>query len=188
MPQGLAVYGLLMCVLLTAAVWDWRTHRVPNWLTYGAMAAGIALGTALGPWDFRSGASPHDRLGCAGMSLLGLAVGLLPMWVIFYLGGLGGGDVKLMGAVGAILARPEAVIYTIAYSFLAAVVLALGIMIRRRIVLRTLRRAVAAVLGAMVGSPGPHHALSGDSPRVPFAAAILVGGLISGWQFILHRH
>jgi prepilin peptidase CpaA len=106
------------------------------------------------------------------------------MWVVFYFGGLGGGDVKLMGAVGAILARPDAALYAVLYSFLAAVVLALGIMVHRRIVGRTLRRVLAAVLGAVAGT---HPTLPADSPRVPFAVAILIGGLLAGWEHVLHR-
>jgi prepilin peptidase CpaA len=183
MQQGL-VYALLGCVLLAAAVWDWRTHRVPNWLTYGAIAAGVALSVALGPWDAGYTALPHDRLGCAGLSLMSMGLGLLPMWAIFYFGGLGGGDVKLMGAVGAILARPEGVLYAFVYSFLAAIVLAVVIMLHRRIVGQTLRRILAATLGFVAGT---HPTLPADSPRVPFAVAILIGGLLSGWESVLHR-
>jgi prepilin peptidase CpaA len=175
MQQGLLVYALLGAVLLTAAAWDWRTHQVPNWLTYAGMAAGVVLAAVLGPWDTVN--LPHSRPGCAGVALVSMVVGLLPMWVVFYLGGMGGGDVKLMGAVGAILARPEAVIYALAYSFLAAVILAIAIMIRHRLVLRTLRRIVAAMLG--------RQTLPDDSPRVPFAVAILIGGMLAGWQLVL---
>jgi prepilin peptidase CpaA len=185
--QQWIVYALLGCILLTAAAWDWRTHRIPNWLTYGAIVAGVALAIILGPGDPKAtGAAsfPRDRVDCAAMALVSMGIGLLPMWVVFYFGGLGGGDVKLMGAVGAIVAQPECVLYAIAYSFIAAVLLAVVIMVQRRVVKRTFRRILSALLGALAGTHAP---IPADGPRVPFAVAILIGGLLSGWEHVLHH-
>lgn len=73
----------LLLGLAAAATWfDLRERRIPNWLTVPAMIAGVALNG----WDGLFGA------------LLGAA---------FYLPGFllrmaGGGDVKLLAAVGAL--------------------------------------------------------------------------------------
>jgi prepilin peptidase CpaA len=74
-----------------AAVTDIRSRSIPNWLTYSAMLLGVGYHTMVnGAQGFFFG---------AGGLFLGL--GLL---IVFYLaGGMGAGDVKLMGAVGALL-------------------------------------------------------------------------------------
>jgi prepilin peptidase CpaA len=92
--------ALAIVLAAVAAVFDWRTRRIPNWLTYGAIGlavpghallAGIGHGTAL------------QILSAAGMSSLGAVLcGLLPAF--FWLRGMcGGGDVKLFAALGALL-------------------------------------------------------------------------------------
>jgi len=74
---------------LSAAVSDWRTRRLPNWLTVPAFAAALITHAAIS--------------GFAGLrlSLLGFATGFGILLVLWLVGGSGGGDVKLMGALGA---------------------------------------------------------------------------------------
>jgi prepilin peptidase CpaA len=82
-----------------AAVFDWRTGEIPNWLTFGAIVLGL-LGNAL--LGFRAGGASEGALG-AGSSLLGMLVcGATPV-LLYRVGGIGGGDVKLLIAIGALL-------------------------------------------------------------------------------------
>lgn len=77
-------------ILLTVAAYiDWKEHRVPNWLTYSALLCGLAFHVMTG--------------GVAGLgfSLLGAFAGLATLIVLYALGGMGAGDVKLMAATGA---------------------------------------------------------------------------------------
>ncbi|WP_417847490.1 A24 family peptidase [Thalassoglobus sp.] len=78
-----------IALVATAALWDFRENRIPNWLTLSAIPVGIAWNTWMG--------------GFAGfqMSLAGFAVGFGILFILFATGGGGGGDVKLMGALGA---------------------------------------------------------------------------------------
>ncbi len=81
----------LVAVLIVGALFDIRRRRIPNWLTFPAVAVGLAHHV------YGSGA-PGLLFSLAGASL-GLAV-----FAPFYLmGGTGAGDVKLMAAVGALL-------------------------------------------------------------------------------------
>lgn len=82
---------VLITVLLIALVIDMRIFKIPNLLTYPAMAAALTLHTVLN--------------GASGLlfSLLGLVAGLGIFFLPFSLGLMGAGDVKLMGAVGAAL-------------------------------------------------------------------------------------
>jgi prepilin peptidase CpaA len=83
---------LPVVVSLLAAAIDFRTGRIPNWLTFPAIVAGLAEGSAM-----------H---GLAGFThaLLGLLLcGAVP-WLLHRLSGgqaIGGGDVKLFAALGA---------------------------------------------------------------------------------------
>ncbi|MBL0419584.1 prepilin peptidase [Ramlibacter sp. AW1] len=83
--------GVLMALLAVAAWIDWRTYRIPNWLTLGGMVWGLASSAAMGY-------SLVDGLlfGLAGLTL-GLAL-FLPLWLLRV---MGAGDVKLMAMVGA---------------------------------------------------------------------------------------
>ena len=79
----------LMGLLLLAASIDMRWRRIPNWLTGGLILGGMVRGAAIG------GAA---GLGHAAAGVLGGAAAPL---VLFILGALGGGDVKLLAGVGA---------------------------------------------------------------------------------------
>lgn len=81
-----------------AAFIDARTRRIPNWLTLVLVAA-VILGGFLffalqGNWQ-----EGWNWLKSSGKGwLVGIGIFLIP----FMLGGMGGGDVKLLGAVGAL--------------------------------------------------------------------------------------
>jgi prepilin peptidase CpaA len=82
---------------LTAAVWDFRTKRIPNWLTVPGFAAAVIFHGAVGAW-----ASGWGGLGSGLLiALEGFGVGFGILLVLWLIGGGGAGDVKLMGAVGA---------------------------------------------------------------------------------------
>jgi prepilin peptidase CpaA len=89
MPSLIATVAVVFIVACCVA--DARTRRIPNVLSASAMLAGLGLNAA-------------DH----GMSGLGLSVGgllaagavLLPAFAV---GGIGAGDVKMMGAIGALI-------------------------------------------------------------------------------------
>ena len=98
-------------IAAVACATDLRRARIPNWLTLGAMVAGVAFhGLFAGGAGF-------------GAAALGLVVGLVVFFPFFALGALGGGDVKLMAALGAWLGA-AAVINVALFGALAGGVLA----------------------------------------------------------------
>jgi prepilin peptidase CpaA len=77
-----------------AAYFDLRSHRIPNAITYPAWIVGLLLAGVTAGWPgFLN-------------SALGFAVTFVPLFIMFIGGTMGGGDVKLMGGVGAILGFP----------------------------------------------------------------------------------
>lgn len=83
----LLVAGLILC----AAVTDLQSYRIPNWLTLPALVIGMGLHTYL-----------HGSEGLI-FSAKGLGVGLGMFLVIYVMGGMGAGDVKLLAAVGSFI-------------------------------------------------------------------------------------
>ncbi len=75
--------------LIVAAVIDGAILKVPNWLTFPFIACGWVH------WIIQ------DQLMGFGWSLLGTMVGMMLLLVLRNVGGMGGGDVKLLAGVGA---------------------------------------------------------------------------------------
>ena len=80
---------LLVCSLCVMAAIDFRSYRLPNWLTLPLMGLG---------WIWHSVAGEGAGL---AWSLIGSLISLLPLLWFHLRGKMGAGDVKLMGAVGA---------------------------------------------------------------------------------------
>jgi len=163
--------GLLTLLLVAAAVIDYRSYRIPNWLTVGGMAAGLACSTAL------SGPAYSGLL--AGLGGLGAAMlVLLPMYAIRV---LGAGDVKLMGMCGAFLGAP-ATLRALLFVFVAGGIAALAVALRRRALRRmaaNLRQAtVQMMVFAAIGGQRPGDAIAGQSVgKLPYGVSICIGTL-----------
>jgi prepilin peptidase CpaA len=120
---------LALCfVVCTAAAWlDVATRRIPNALTYPAILIGLAL-NALAPPALE--ALGFDTaavwLGASGLrdGLLGFGLCAAIGIVSFIARGLGGGDVKLLAAVGAMLGL-DAVIAVLFNTLLVAALIGL---------------------------------------------------------------
>jgi prepilin peptidase CpaA len=81
--------ALLAAALLLAAVGDWRSREIPNWLNAGIALLAIPFwwSTGLGLWP--------------GVALqLALGIGVFALFAIaFRFGAMGGGDVKMAAAL-----------------------------------------------------------------------------------------
>jgi prepilin peptidase CpaA len=99
MPDHVAL--LLLLAVFTAAVasvLDWRTGHIPNWLTLGALFGGVVAHTALGFGVL----GPQGAAIAASRSALGAAAAAAVPLLVYRAGGMGGGDVKLLAALGAL--------------------------------------------------------------------------------------
>ena len=128
---------LLTVVLVTATYTDLRSSRIPNVVTFAATAIGLIA---------------HFWLaGFQGIlfSLEGLGVGL-GLFLLFYAsGGIGAGDVKLMGAVGAMVGPYSALIVSL-LTILLGGVYALGAMCYQWGVAATGRKLACATHGVLI--------------------------------------
>lgn len=116
-------YFLIAAVLVAAiAAWfDARTGEMPNWVTLGPLAAApLAHGILAG---LHGGFQAAVQ--AAGFSVLGAAACVLVPVLLYRAGAIGGGDVKLFAALGALL-RTLTGVEAEFYACLAACVISLG--------------------------------------------------------------
>ncbi|HEY0084407.1 MAG TPA: prepilin peptidase [Allosphingosinicella sp.] len=114
--------ALLTAGLLAAAVGDWRTRTIPNWLN-----AAIALGAIPYWWAIGLSLWPDVALQIA------VAFGVLLLFFLaFQLGQMGGGDVKMLFAL-ALWLPPMGVFQLIMIMAIAGGVLTIAMLIPHRL-------------------------------------------------------
>lgn len=93
--------GVWICLALVvlSTITDIAGRRIPNVLTLGGIAVGIAIQAAIGWADGGASTALHG----VGRAAIGIALcAVLPM-ISFVRGEMGGGDVKLFAAMGALM-------------------------------------------------------------------------------------
>lgn len=97
----MASTSLWVCILVVvvAAAADIKTRNIPNLVTLGGVAAGLAIHSAVGAVD--SGVT--GALRGLGFALIGVAACSILPFIAWRRGEMGGGDVKLFAAIGALL-------------------------------------------------------------------------------------
>src|ERR1700680_989403 len=86
------VTAALIAVVFTAAVFDVRYRRIPNWISVSGAALGISLNAIV-----------HRGLPGVVFALTGMALAFSIYFVLYALHAMGAGDVKLMAAVGSLV-------------------------------------------------------------------------------------
>ncbi len=161
---GLGSGLLVLAVMLAVAVYiELKEKRIPNWLTLSGMALGLLISYLHGTTAFWS-------------SLGGLAIGFGFLFIFYVFGGVGGGDVKLMGAAGALMGvemiKP-ALFYT---TFIGAFIAVMMVIWRRDFWLRISLglHSLAFWRKQDKNQPAPLPAI-----KVPYGTAIAIGCVLA---------
>ena len=172
MPRTILALLPMFALLVWAAIQDVRTRKIRNWLTLTLAASGICNSFLI------TAVVPPAQAG------LGLLVGFAIPFVLFALGALGGGDVKLLAGIGAWLG-PVAVIQV----FIVAAIVGLVIVLvqcawQGRLLLLFRNSAVLAInlvhiqqLGAKHVSETGKSCRSIDRP-LPYALPVLAATIV----------
>lgn len=168
-----ALTGVALVATVAGAIWfDVRERRLPNALTVGALGVALALRTAGG-------------LDSLGAGLAGAAIGFGLALPFFLVGGLGGGDVKLLAAMGGFLG-PERIWFGLLVMALVGGVMALVVIAKHGAFRQTAANlhTILTTLGARTfsGWKGKDSgaAVTLDTPgvlTVPYGVAIAIGAL-----------
>jgi prepilin peptidase CpaA len=175
-PEFAFPAGSLLCASLSA-VYDVRTRRIPNFITFPAIALGLLLHAVFGGWRQLASAA-------AGGVICGL------IFLVFYLaGGMGAGDVKLITATGCI-AGLSLIGHLLILTALAGGVMAIGLALYRHQLVETWNnmQALAVHHQRMGLTPHPQFNISNERTlRLPYALAIAAGSGLSLCLLVMQR-
>jgi len=171
----------LLAALVWAAALDVRTRRIPNVLTFGLLAAGLAR-------SFMPHA-PVSIWGAAAGALAGFGL-LLPLFV---LNGVGGGDVKLLAATGAWLG-PWGILAVFVVETMVGMVFAIaqaiahgrvGALLRNTVLITVNLAHVRAVGVDHVSETGRAAQPSDQKLHIPWAVPLLIAFVtVCAWKWI----
>jgi prepilin peptidase CpaA len=168
-PEAYFLPGVLVVVLVLSAVIDYRIQKIPNLITYPTMALAMGYhGVTNGEYGVY-------------FSLMGLAIGLALLILPYILGGMGAGDAKLLGAIGAVIG-PKQVFIAFLYSALVGGVYAVLLILIRRDQFKAVlkRRWTEIKVFALTRryEPIPVPPDEKPAPRLYYGIVISVGTLI----------
>ena len=163
------VLGLAVALALIAGWTDWRSRRIPNWLTVPGFFIGVSVNVIA-----------NGRAGL-NASLLGAGFGLLVLLPFVFLRSLGAGDWKLAGALGAFVGW-QVLVNLLMGSVFVAGIMALGLVIYKGRFKETLRN-IGRLLASMLTLRMPGTEVSLDNPqslKVPYGVALALTTLLFG--------
>ena len=165
------IWILTLALTLSAALLDWRSRRIPNWLTVPGFLSGVTLHVVLNGWQGLR------------FALAGGALALFLLFPLVMLRALGAGDWKLMGAVGAFLGW-KLFLFVMFGSILASGIIAMVQMIRVGRVAETFRNMWTLLKGFFVFGLKKNPQISLDNPRLlklPFGVAVAAATIVCFW-------
>lgn len=155
-----------------AMLWDLRTRRIPNELTFGAAAIAMGYGLFIGgPWGLL-------------MAVAGCVAGAALFFPLFALGGMGAGDVKLLAALGAWLGPVDAVWLAI-FASIAGGVVAVFVALYHGYLRQAGLNIWLMLMHWRAAGLQPVAGLTlrdATAPRLAYAVPIAVGVVITLWR------
>lgn len=167
MPAADSLWILPAILSTIAGYTDWRSRRIPNWLTIPFLLLGIAVNSLVGGW-----AGTKD-------SLLGAGLGLVLLLPFVIIRALGAGDWKLVGALGAFVG-PRPLMLVLVVTILVNGVIALGMIVWKKRLRQTIHN-FGRMLAAFATMQLPGRELTLDNPdavKVPFGIAVAVAMIL----------
>jgi prepilin peptidase CpaA len=159
-------YAFVFAFMLTAAVADVAWRRIPRQLALAGFAAGICVNA------FR---------GQLGSALLAAAMGFGAGLALFHLRAIGGGDVKLVVALGAMLGWQQW-IFAMQIAIVVAGFTAIAMAIYRGRLRQTLSNSAQVAGWIQRNGLTPHPEINVSNPALghsPFAVAAAIGVLVA---------
>jgi len=149
---------------VAACIDDLSRRQISNWIPCSAFAGGVILQSV-----------QHGWRGC-GSALLGAAAGAGVFLVFYLLGGMGGGDVKLMAGFGALLGVKQLLVAALWTAGCG------GVMALAVIATRAIRDLWVRKSRARAGHPDAERVAvpsNGRTDSIPYAPAIAAGVWLS---------
>ncbi|WP_434352184.1 A24 family peptidase [Trichococcus flocculiformis] len=128
---------ILLMIIGISSYFDLKERKIPNKITFVGILIGILINSYLG--------------GGTGLlrAVLGMFLGLAIFFIPFAMGGMGAGDVKLMGAIGALMGWRFSVM-TALYSAIVGGVMVLLYLLYTGKLLETLKKMLYALINFLL--------------------------------------
>jgi prepilin peptidase CpaA len=168
----------VLIVVAVASFTDLRTRRIPNWLVFPFLLAGVVVSPLRHDWQGGSHGFGWHGL---GQSLAGFALALLINGIPFLMGWTGGGDVKLFAAIGAWVG-PEQFFWSMFFTALAGGFMILGWAVYSGFIKGLVAGAGGFFSGSKQRGVSCEPELVAVHPlkrKMPYAPAIAIGTLLS---------
>lgn len=164
---ALAQQLIFFALMIVCAYTDMAKEKVYNWATLPALAAGLAI------WFIPFGLG---RPFMSSLAATALAGGVF--FLFFLIRAIGGGDVKLMAAIGALMGFDFA-IYALLVIALVGAAMALAVMIWRGRLRQGLKSSAKMLLTLRRSKAAEEKPLT-----IPYGLAITVGSIIT-WSLLM---
>jgi prepilin peptidase CpaA len=162
---------LVVAFVVVAAVFDVRTHRIPNWLVL------VGAVTCIGGQMIQPALL---EFGIAG-ALKGIAVGFALLLPLYLVRATGAGDVKLMAMVGAFLG-PWGVASAVLLSFIAGGLLALAVALAKGALTQLFANLRTMLFGTLLSAMTTGKTMITTPPasvgKLPYGVAIAIGTVV----------
>ena len=157
---------------LAACVCDLRTRRIPNVLTFGTAGLGVVFHGLAG------------GLGAVGGSFAGWLLGAALLVPLFWLGGMGAGDVKLLAPLGAWVG-PGDVVWVAFWSAVAGGAIGVPLALAHGYLREACRNILVLLRHWLVAGlrPLPEITLQRSlAPRLAYAVPMMAGLVVTLWR------
>lgn len=170
--------AILLLVVTINGITDLVKNKLYNAVNFPAIVLGLLINIFWG-WD------------AFQLSVVGLVLGFGIFFIVFLFGGMGGGDVKFMAAIGAIgiprfhvsVGGYPFILWASFYSALVGGIIAIIAMIANGRLIRSLKNVVRTVLTFIIPMFETVPLKPEDSVKVPYGFGIAVGSLWTWWLF-----
>jgi prepilin peptidase CpaA len=165
LPATLWIHLSVVGLCAIAALTDTLHERIPNWLTLPALGVALVLHTFL-----------QGPMGALDAALGAILCGAVPA-ALFWAGAMGGGDVKLLAAIGALVGYRLGLEIQL-LSFVVASVYALGMLTWHGHLWRTLHNTAALTANAFLPRNRRRHVPQELMSKLRFGVPMLVATVL----------
>jgi len=165
----LILRAVLVVIVVTAAIFDLRYRKIPNWLVLVGLVLGFGLNTFL-----------FELAGLAAAAK-GMGLALLIYFPLYLLRAMGAGDAKLMAAVGSIVGWGNWLAIFVATAVIGGVLGVIVLLFAGRI--RKTFWNMGWILNEILHFRAPYHSSqeldvrSAQGMRMPHGVAIALGSI-----------
>jgi prepilin peptidase CpaA len=174
----ITLFIVLFTFLVVCAYTDIAGGKIYNWATYPAIGAGLALNLLIGGISGEHGGEAAQNYNLIN-SILGCLLGFLVLGILYAAGGIGLGDVKLAGAIGALIGWYY-LFYTLFFSSLVGGIMAFALAIWRGQFLATMKGSLAFLFTLRAPKIDPEQ----KPLTIPFGFALVMGTYWCWFMFL----